>query len=128
MKCFCSTDCRLGWKWIEERKQSGKLQPVAMGRRFFVLSFFYFTIRKHLQNYKKCLLFHRKISFRSRQIFDFFPFLSTFSRFRGLDGTRVIMTSWFVSHKLANVIFGITTNNNFWNHIVLNHQSCPGER
>ena len=39
--------------------------------------------------------------------FIFFPFLSTFSRFKGPDETGIIMTLKIGLHKLANVIFGM---------------------
>ena len=40
----------------------------------------------------KCFLFHLKISFRFRdiQIFVFFPFLSTLSRFKRTNGSGII--------------------------------------
>ena len=69
-----------------------------------------FTKRRHLNNYEKCFLFHLKSSFRSKdiQLFVFFPSFSTFSRFRGLDETGLIVMSRIGLHKLATGIFGIT--------------------
>ena len=64
-----------------------------------------------LQNYKKCFLFNRKISFRSRdiQIFVIFSLpLHTSQISRGQMEVEQSMMPGIGLHKLADVIFAIT--------------------
>ena len=60
--------------------------------RYFSSNFYFFTKWSPFKNYKKRFLFHRKNSFRSWdiQIFVFFPFLSTLSRFKRANGSGII--------------------------------------
>ena len=78
--------------------------------RYFLSNFYFFTKWWPFKNYEKCFLFHLKSSFRSRdiQVFVFFPFFSTLSRFKRANGSRKFMMSWNGVHKFADVSFGIT--------------------
>ena len=60
--------------------------------RYFLSNFYFFTNSYLFKNYEKCFLFHLKGSFRSQdiQIFWFFPFLSTLSRFERTDGSGIV--------------------------------------
>ena len=42
------------------------------------------------------------------KLLHYFPFQSTFSRFKGTYETGIIMASWIGLHKLANLSFSIT--------------------
>ena len=49
-----------------------------------------FIKRNHFKNYKKCFLFHLKSFFLQCIFCNFFPFLSTVSRFQPSNETRII--------------------------------------
>ena len=75
--------------------------------RYFLSNFYFLSKWYPFKNYEKCFLFHLKSSF---QIFVFFPFLSTLSRFKRINGSGIIYDVINDLHKFADAIFGITKN------------------
>ena len=77
-----------------------------------VPAIFYFSTKwQSFKNYEKYFLFHLKSSFHSGdiQIFVFFPFFSTLSRFKRTSEYGIMMP-WTGLHKLADVSFRINQN------------------
>ena len=78
-------------------------------RLLFAIFFFFYQIID-LKLWKIIFISYKKLfSFwRNSNLCNFFPFLSTFSRFKRTNESGIIYISWIGMEKLANVILGIS--------------------